>query len=198
MIFKLKSKILIITFLMGLWGFVADAQVPYKKVIKRNNMGVIETVYVYTEHFFISYSPVIVGEKYVKDLANYLETSWKTYIDQWKFKQPSFTQNARIQVFLAKELKVGTMEAAGVVYGSSTGKSYMKIKVGLPDPILQDTSAHELFHIIQNGYDVWEAPWLKEATATAIQDEIFPLGRSYINFSRVWYSWWSAPQPMLI
>ena len=51
MTFKFKSKILIITFLMGLWGFVADAQVPYKKVIKRNNMGVIETVYVYTDHF---------------------------------------------------------------------------------------------------------------------------------------------------
>ncbi|MCH8068369.1 MAG: T9SS type A sorting domain-containing protein [Candidatus Marinimicrobia bacterium] len=38
---------------------------------------------------------------------------------------------------------------------------------------VQVTVAHEFFHVIQFGYDGWEAVWLLEATATWMEDEVF-------------------------
>lgn len=38
---------------------------------------------------------------------------------------------------------------------------------------LQVTAAHEYFHAVQFGYDVFEDRWLMEATATWVEDELF-------------------------
>jgi hypothetical protein len=42
-----------------------------------------------------------------------------------------------------------------------------------PRDALQATAAHELFHVVQFGYDSFEDPWFMEATATWIEERVF-------------------------
>ena len=76
---------------------------------------------------------------------------------------------------------------------------------GRPLGLLRVTAAHEAFHAVQFGYDVDEDPWLMEATAAWIEDEIYDAvndSRQFLSESsllhpkrsldhpRAWYGNW--------
>lgn len=52
--------------------------------------------------------------------------------------------------------------------------------------ILKNTAAHEYYHSIQNGYDAWEPLWIKEATATWCEDEVY----DDENINLRWLTYW--------
>jgi hypothetical protein len=47
---------------------------------------------------------------------------------------------------------------------------------------LKVTTAHEFFHAVQFAYDAYEDPWLMEATATWIEDEVFSAINDNVQF----------------
>jgi len=51
-----------------------------------------------------------------------------------------------------------------------------------PLQALQVTCAHELFHLIQFGYDYLEDIWWMEATAVFMEEQVYPLVNDYINY----------------
>ncbi|MEK7671280.1 MAG: MXAN_6640 family putative metalloprotease, partial [Bacteroidota bacterium] len=59
-----------------------------------------------------------------------------------------------------------------------------------PAQNIMHTSAHEFFHAIQFGYDTYEKPWLKEATAAWSEDEVFDdINQNYDHLP----AWFNAP-----
>lgn len=59
---------------------------------------------------------------------------------------------------------------------------------------IQVTAAHEFFHGIQYGYDGYEKPWLLEATAVWMEEEIYDEINDMYQYM---YSWFSEPQKSL-
>ncbi len=58
---------------------------------------------------------------------------------------------------------------------------------------IQVTAAHEFFHAIQDGYDVFSKSWLKESNATWMEDEVYDNindNYSYLTnwFAQPWYA----------
>ena len=52
---------------------------------------------------------------------------------------------------------------------------------------LKVTVAHELFHSVQFGYDAFEKAWLKEATATWIEDEVYDTINDNYQYLESWF-----------
>ena len=56
--------------------------------------------------------------------------------------------------------------------------------------LMRVTMAHELFHLVQFGYDTTEDAWLMEGTATWIENEVFPHVNDNLGFL------WARPSKM--
>jgi hypothetical protein len=50
----------------------------------------------------------------------------------------------------------------------------------------QVTAAHEYNHVLQNGYDYIEDPWMFEATAVYIEDKVYPDINDYLAYVNLW------------
>jgi hypothetical protein len=48
------------------------------------------------------------------------------------------------------------------------------------------TAAHEYNHVLQNAYDYLEDPWMFEATATYMEDKVYPAINDYLNYVGAW------------
>lgn len=59
---------------------------------------------------------------------------------------------------------------------------------------IQVTAAHEFFHAIQYGYDGWEKPWLLEATAVWMEDELYDNINDCYQYL---VSWFNIPEESL-
>ncbi len=53
--------------------------------------------------------------------------------------------------------------------------------------ILQVTAAHEFFHAVQMGYDVYEKAWLMESTAAWVEDEVYDDINQNITYLIKWF-----------
>jgi len=73
----------------------------------------------------------------------------------------------------------GDNERSKTVVEKNAFTSYMVIRnnyINFPLPELENikvTVAHEYFHAIQFGYDGWEMPWLLEASAVWMEEEMY-------------------------
>ncbi len=48
------------------------------------------------------------------------------------------------------------------------------------------TAAHEYNHVLQNAYDFLQDPWMFEATATYMEDKVYPDNNDYVNYVKSW------------
>ena len=51
------------------------------------------------------------------------------------------------------------------------------------------TAAHEYFHAIQFGYDGWEKPWLLEASAVWMEEEIYDYINDCYQYMKNWFDY---------
>jgi len=58
---------------------------------------------------------------------------------------------------------------------------------------IEVTTAHEFFHAIQNGYDTFERAWMKEATATWSEDEVYDNINDNYQYLISWFEQPSYP-----
>jgi hypothetical protein len=63
------------------------------------------------------------------------------------------------------------------------------------DPLeaLQVTFAHEYNHILQFGYDAYQDPWFREASATWMEDQVYNGINDYLRYVRDWVRLWETP-----
>lgn len=74
----------------------------------------------------------------------------------------------------------------------SEGTGFMVFNPVLEGELLKITLAHELFHLVQFAYkdsgDFLDSDlWFLEATATAMEEQLYPEGDDYIRFVDSWY-----------
>jgi len=131
---------------------------------------------------------------YVDDVMTVLEFVWQTEITAMGYVAPPPDSveggDAKYDVYLMKirsgtygyvyrERRVRDNPNSANVVENNAYTSYMVLRndySGFPLNELQAiqvTSAHEFFHSIQNGYDAFEKAWMKEATATWCEDEVY-------------------------
>ena len=73
--------------------------------------------------------------------------------------------------------------------------SYMAIRNNYKNFILDEienikvTAAHEYYHAVQFGYDGWEKPWLLEASATWMEEEIFDEINDCYQYMKDWFQY---------
>ena len=65
---------------------------------------------------------------------------------------------------------------------------YSQAEFHYADPLvpLSVTAAHEYNHVLQNAYDYLEDPWMFEATATYMEDKVYPAINDYLTYVNAW------------
>lgn len=58
---------------------------------------------------------------------------------------------------------------------------------------LQVTAAHEYNHVLQGGIDIYFDSWFGEATATWMEDHVYPAGNDWINYLKAWSQFPEVP-----
>jgi hypothetical protein len=165
-----------------------------------------------TEHFCVHYVAVTADAPsladadadglpdYVEQVAAVAEQSFTVENTNlgWQSARPDGTRggDARTDVYLA-QLGAGLFGYAAPDPGQS-GRSqfaylvldddYAAAEFGGAVPLesLQVTFAHEYNHILQYAYDVAQDLWFYEATATWIEDLVYPAINDYLAFVRYW------------
>ncbi len=138
---------------------------------------------------------------YIENFSAYLETAWNTETSGglMGYRDPPFP----IDVYVKQ---LGNLYGYAN-YDTSPADAYIVLRsnyTGFPgnyDPAgqvagdMKVTAAHEFFHIVQLQYiDVMDVnnsadDWWAEATATWMEDEVFPEVKDYINYLGEWFSY---------
>ena len=78
-------------------------------------------------------------------------------------------------------------------YGCNSWTSFMGMRNNYTgfstseNEAIKETAAHEYFHAIQTGYDVFEQAWLKEATAAWVEDEVYGTSNGNYQYLPDWF-----------
>ena len=89
----------------------------------------------------------------------------------------------------------GDNEQSGSVLEVNAFTSYMAIRNNYQNFPLDEadnikvTAAHEYFHAIQFGYDGWEKPWLLEASAVWMEEEIYDYINDCYQYMKNWFDY---------
>lgn len=179
----MKSKFKVL-FIFLLWSLKAYA-ISYTVVEKPNFWGTgIGETFIYTDHFLVSFDTSDSSKEEAVKVAEYLEKSWDVYVKQYNFKPPTH----RVHTILKPTL---SDNALGLAYFPTwISNAYIEMKSGMGQTTLKETASHEFFHIVQYQYDTSENRWTIEATATAVEDEVFPETFGYLVFEPHWYERW--------
>ena len=119
------------------------------------------------------YAQELDSMKYTAPPPDSLENG-KFYYDVYIYKLKSSTYG-----YVQPEKVVGDNPSSSNRVETNAAYSYMALRnnyagfEGTAERNLKVTIAHEFFHALQNGYDVYEKAWLSEATATWVEDEIY-------------------------
>ena len=145
---------------------------------------------------------------YIDKVLFELENVWRGVIDSMGYSSPPpdsllggdnkydvyiFKLSPGLYGYVQPEVKIGDNPNSPKVELNAR-YSYMALRNnydGFQNPELQNiqvTIAHEFFHSIQVGYDSEEMPWMKEATATWIEDEIYNDINDNYQYLRDWFS----------
>ncbi len=133
--------------------------------------------------------------EFVTNLATYLDSTWSTVIDSMGYTEPPSDGVAggdeRLDVYLIDMVAYGY-----ATYDSGPSNTYLVIENdfnGFPDNLDSDqrmgslkvTAAHEFYHtsIFQYTLNLSTNGWWSEATATWIEDIIFPSVNDYLNYT---------------
>jgi len=88
----------------------------------------------------------------------------------------------------------GDNEQSKLIVEKNAFTSYMAIRNNYENFPLDElenikvTAVHEYFHAIQLGYDGWEMPWLLEASAVWMEEEIYDEVNDCYQYMKSWFS----------
>jgi hypothetical protein len=152
---------------------------------------------------------------YVDNMMAVLEEVWNTEITAMGYVAPppdgGFGGDSKCDIFLLKlaptyygltvpEDTVGDNPNSPGIVEQNVTTSFLLLRNNYNDfpeqtelQHLQVTIAHEFYHAIQHGYNAFEKPWMKEATAAWCEDEVFDnVNRNYyylpLWFANPWIS----------
>lgn len=153
-----------------------------------------------TANFIITYHPRLTGEGYVRRAARFFEESYRHIFGPLRYQVPGHARENRIQIEIPVSMPSRDL---GLAFRAHAGSPpYLLIRNYLDDEKLKGVCSHELFHLVQFGYDDLEDKWLMEATATWVEDEVFPPGPGgsmevgYPYFIGSWYPSWERRRPL--
>jgi len=140
-----------------------------------------------SKHFRIIYNNAKTTEEYARFILKETERAWKAVFTDLGYAQPAWmtercSKGGKIMLTVKKTgpLAVTTTRfktAAKVAINGHVAFDYeTRFKKGPKTQwdLLRATCGHEFFHLVQGGYDPVESKWLKETTATWIEDKIYP------------------------
>jgi Mg-chelatase subunit ChlD len=140
-----------------------------------------------SKHFRITYKTTETTSAYARFILTESERAWKEIFTTLGYKQPKWMSD-RIAAggkILLSVKATGPLAVATNTYSRATkivirgsiafGLKAKFMKGGSINwHVLRATCGHEFFHLVQGAYDVTESKWLKETTATWIEDKIYP------------------------
>ncbi|MDK1032045.1 MAG: hypothetical protein QGD94_08575, partial [Planctomycetia bacterium] len=142
-----------------------------------------------SKHFRVIYKSSEASAAYARFILDNSERAWKQIFGPLGYQQPKWLAD-RVKAGGLLQLRISKIKHLGMAMWESsviggkvvvTGGGLMIDlesrfkKAGKTQwELLRATCAHELFHIVQYGYDHKESKWLKETTATWIEDKVFP------------------------
>lgn len=151
----------------------------------------------WSNNFIIYYDRTVIPRDYVLNVSNFLENAWDYYAAQG-YIHPAYADKFRVSIEIKEKFPAYLSNALGffVPRPPAARNPYMEIKNNLPHDVLRATCSHELFHFIQLAYDkdFKTGRWIKEATATWVEDEIPPApsaNEGYLFYQQSWYRLWS-------
>src|SRR3954451_20801584 len=106
---------------------------------------------------------------YIEDLFTNEQIYGFTAIDPTQPEDPSVPHHA----YLVMDKDYSRYGGAGT--GGATGVQAERV-----------TAAHEYNHVLQNGYDYLEDPWMFEATAVYAEDKVYPDINDYLSYVDSW------------
>jgi len=166
---------------------------------------------------------------YIDMVLDLLEYTWSYFEDTLDYYMPPPDSTAGgdslydVYIYKLKEGVYGYVQAEKLVGDNPlsplkerySATSFMALRnnyydfKGTNERNLKVTIVHEFFHAVQNGYDVYQKAWLKEATATWMEDVIYddindnyqylsdwfqepytPLDADYYESPGHWYGSW--------
>jgi len=145
-----------------------------------------------SKHFRIRYDNTKTKQAYARFILKETERAWKAIFTDLGYAQPAWMSDrvAKGGKIMLAVKKTKFLAIANTQYKRATKvafngtitfdyESRFKFKKGAKRgkinwDLLRATCGHELFHLVQGGYDPVESKWLKETTATWIEDKIFP------------------------
>jgi hypothetical protein len=138
-------------------------------------------------HFRITYQSDKAGLDYVKFILKESERSWTAIFTTLGYKKPAWITT---RIAAGGKIMLSLREMTYLGYATyywnnakvmTNGKIAFNFESKFKDRagktkwhLLRGTCAHELFHLVQGGYDIVESKWLKEATAVWMEAHAFP------------------------
>jgi hypothetical protein len=191
---------------LALSSFLQEGEAPLQKA--DGDLVTLAT----SEHFVV----VILSTSLPADRLDQYQAHAQRIIDAAKFSlEAFFTQLGYEPRGILKEVFGETPtrrqhiliqsldRALGQVQDVYHGGKLARLEVSLEHPrrfsspeSLDDTVAHEIFHVVQMGYDSREDRWLMEATATAVCDQVWPdrAGRKHAGTARFVHDWYATAE----
>ncbi|HLD73604.1 MAG TPA: hypothetical protein VJB34_01745 [Bdellovibrionota bacterium] len=190
----MKARVLLIYAILFL-------SVPFLYAESYSNFALIQT-----EHVDVYFASPTTQE-YASKVSKLLETSFKKY-EALGFRKIKDSPH----IFKRKKTKTVIVSSIPTVT-EGPHKGLVPAGIVLPDPdygyridlidsvtdekFLKSHTAHEAFHIVQYLYDMWEDITFMEATAVAMQDEVFPNGDSYTTKTYEFFEHWKKGESLM-
>jgi hypothetical protein len=136
---------------------------------------------------------------YIENFAGFFEDSWDFEVTLREFPAPpsdaivpndnrSRNPDERYDIFIYHTPPGYLAYAYFEQYPISPSFSYIGIRNNLePLKTMQAIAAHEFFHAIQFVYDCTEESWWMEASATWMEDEVFPDSNDNYRYLLSWF-----------
>jgi hypothetical protein len=137
---------------------------------------------------YVSAGVHAAGTAYVDQVGAAVQRSWDTETGTLGYREPLRDRGPRkgegddplLDVYLGDVGGLGVFGyAAPDRPNQPTSSAYLVLDNdyaefrGKPLELMRVTAAHELFHAVQFAYDLPEDPWLKEATATWVEEQVY-------------------------
>ncbi len=159
------------------WSDGAAAQATWAEFITATSYN--------TENFRVLYQKKETTAAYAKNVGDYIQEAREKILGRLGYKEPDDIEGSKLDVYVRDIpfMDFAGFVPAGVAYWNS-GSPWIEINLQNvvwrhaqtpveKEHVLKALVAHEFFHIVQYGYDPAERSWLKEATATWIEDKVF-------------------------
>lgn len=152
--------------------------------------------YVTSAHFCVHYRSNLTATnggatlEQATSTINTLEVVYAKEVTERGFSAPLADSDGKTDVFLDQ---LGDQRYYGFCKpdsGSATSTAWCGLDNdfaveefgALPENSLKVTAAHEFFHAIQFGYDVYEDDWFMEGTAVWMEDQVYPSINDYLQY----------------